>query len=73
MDASEILSLIVKTKFEDFTKGDWMAFSGCESETPKIGYTEDEATIIIDGDVIEIYIENGDSQEILQFKLSDIN
>ena len=39
------------------TKDDWLAYSGCESETPFIGQSGN-TTMIVDGDVVELY---GDS------------
>ena len=51
--AKELLKIISKTKFEDFTESDWNSFLGCESETPRIGYHE-EFTIVLDGDVINM-------------------
>ena len=50
---SELLSIIIKTEFEPFTKFDWMAFEGCESDNPLICETE-EYTIVIDGHIINM-------------------
>lgn len=50
---SELLSIIIKTEFEPFTKFDWMAFEGCESDNPLIGYYKDY-TIVIDGNIINM-------------------
>lgn len=54
--ATEVMVLIATTKFEPFTKGDWDAFMGCESETPYIGYNG-EYTIVLDGDTVNLVKE----------------
>jgi hypothetical protein len=51
--ASELLTIISKTEFENFTQSDWDGFNGCESKEPRIGYHE-EFTIVLDGDVINM-------------------
>ena len=38
-----------------FTDGDWMAFSGCESDEPLIGTPNDKTTVIVDGRTVEAY------------------
>ena len=50
---AELLILIAKTEFKPFDKMDWDAFSGCESDNPFIGYS-DEFTIVLDGHLINI-------------------
>jgi hypothetical protein len=53
LNLNEILALIAQTEFKAFTEGDWYAFSGCETETPFIGYNGD-FTIVMDGVMINI-------------------
>lgn len=47
------LVLVATTEMKPFTKADWMAYSGCETENPLIGET-DEWVVIVDGNEIEI-------------------
>ena len=53
MNRENALMLVATTEMKPFTKYDWMSFSGCESENPLIGET-DEWVIIVDGNEIEI-------------------
>ena len=50
---SELLALIAKSEFLPFTKCDWYAWSGCQSENPLICETE-EYTIVIDGHIVNM-------------------
>ena len=51
MNAFEALKLVGETEFRPFTKSDWQAFSGCQTENPMIGENGNWA-IIIDGEEI---------------------
>lgn len=62
---AEVLAMVSVTSFADFTKNDWLAFSGCESYNPKIGYYGDYI-LIIDGEVLAITDVDGNS---LQFTM----
>ena len=57
MDAFEAMKLIAETKFRPFTKSDWQAFSGCQTENPMIGENGRWA-IIIDGDEVTFCYED---------------
>jgi hypothetical protein len=59
MNATQALLLIARTEFSPFTETDWMAFSGCESANPLIGYNG-SYTIILDGDCVNILAEDDD-------------
>lgn len=52
---AEMLMLIAKSQFHPFTKADWYAYSGCQSENPLICETE-EYVIVIDGNTINMVI-----------------
>jgi hypothetical protein len=68
----EALLLVAKTQFRPFDEGDWMSFSGCESETPFIGEVDDIA-VVLDGDVIffQFFGEAADGEpEWATFKLN---
>jgi hypothetical protein len=41
--------------FRPFDKDDWAAYGGCESETPYV-LDNGAVMIILDGDVVEVYI-----------------
>lgn len=45
--------LLCDTKMRPFTKEDWMAFAGCESEDPQIGVNGD-FTLVMDGSTLLI-------------------
>lgn len=53
MTREQALMLVATTQMRPFTKADWMGFSGCETENPLIGET-DEWVVIVDGNFIEI-------------------
>lgn len=53
MTREQALMLVATTQMRPFTKTDWMGFSGCETENPLIGET-DEWVVIVDGNYIEI-------------------
>ena len=53
MTRETALLLLATTTMEPFTKADWMSFSGCNTENPLIGET-DEWVIILDGNELEI-------------------
>lgn len=36
MTATDVLAMVRMCKFREFTKADWQAFSGCESDHPMI-------------------------------------
>jgi hypothetical protein len=38
LTATDVMSMVRMCKFRDFSKADWQAFSGCESEFPMIAY-----------------------------------
>jgi hypothetical protein len=59
MNAQTALLMVARTEFRPFTQGDWYAFSGCTSECPMIGENGNDI-IIIDGDTINIYDEEGE-------------
>jgi len=66
------LFMLSQTKMRNFDQGDWMAWSGCNSETPMIGemkFDGEEITVILDGDTIGFYNEECDWSE---FKLTEI-
>ena len=52
MTRETALALIATTKFAPFTKADFMAFGGVETENPLIGES-DEWLIIIDGNLVD--------------------
>ena len=53
LNLNEVFALIAQTEFKAFDAADWEAFSGCETETPFIGYNGD-FTIVMDGVMINI-------------------
>ena len=53
MTREQALMLVATTQMKPFTKADWMCYSGCETENPLIGET-DEWVVIVDGNEIEI-------------------
>ena len=57
MDAFEAMKLIATTEFRPFTKSDWEAFSGCQTDNPMIG-ENDRWTIIIDGNEVTFCYED---------------
>ena len=68
MNAQTALLMVARTEFRPFTLSDWDAFSGCNSECPMIGETDNEL-IIIDGNTIQIMDE--DSTYCYTFTLGD--
>ena len=54
-DPASMLMLIAKSEFHPFTKADWYAWAGCESENPLICETENYA-IVIDNNTINMLI-----------------
>lgn len=52
-EASAMLKVIALSTFRPFTKLDWYAFAGCESENPVICETDDY-TIVIDNDQVNM-------------------
>ena len=59
MTASQILALVARTEFRPFTKHDWQAFAGCNSDEPLIGENGDY-TVVIDGETIEVLDAEGE-------------
>ncbi len=53
---AELFALIASTTFSPFTKSDWDAFAGCESENPMIG-ASGMFTIVLDGSMVNIIHE----------------
>ena len=51
MTREQALMLVATTEMKPFTKADWMSYSGCETENPLIGETDE---VIVDGNEIEI-------------------
>ena len=51
---TELFSIIAQTEFKPFDEFDWMAFAGCESKNPLIGYYNENFSIVIDGDMVNI-------------------
>lgn len=41
-----------------FSKEDWRAFTGCESESPLIAHLRD-FTLVVDGTYVEVYLHEG--------------
>jgi hypothetical protein len=54
---SSMLQIVALTNFKVFNAHDWMAFAGCESDVPMIGYYQDY-TIVIDGPTVNIIHTN---------------
>ena len=67
---AELLTIIARTEFKPFTKADWYAFSGCESDNPYIGYLM-EFSIVIDGEYINI-VHSEDEYGGQLYKLNQI-
>jgi len=66
------LFVLSQTNMRNFTKGDWEAFAGCDSETPMIGETNingEDVVVIADGSRLGFYNEFGFNTE---FELSKI-
>ena len=64
--SAKILDTISRTEFHNFTSSDWSAFSGCESENPRIGEAKLNGVvgiIILDGDQISFIDEKGNSTD----------
>ena len=40
-------------QFKSFDEGDWAAYNGCESETPRVFYSE-AITVVIDGRALSV-------------------
>ena len=53
---TELFSVIAQTEFLPFTRADWDAFAGCETENPLIGYFG-QFTIVVDGGLVNIVHE----------------
>ena len=51
---TELFSIIANTKFREFDEMDWCLFAGCESKNPLIGYYNENFSIVIDGDMVNI-------------------
>ena len=53
---AEVLALLAQSGLRPFTKEDWMAWAGCESENPfygEVNHSLDNHTILIlDGDMV---------------------
>lgn len=72
ISAAEVIALVAKTQFREFTDIDWQAFAGCETENPLIAETtfKDQIVIIIlDGNSIQI-VPDEDLAEFVTFYLS---
>ena len=69
MTPAQALMAIGRAEFRYPTELEKELFPGCESDSWLIANLNNFVTAIIDGDFIEIY--NGD--DILQFRLLDIN
>ena len=54
MTPTQAFALIARSQFRPFTQDDWDCWAGCDSAEPMIAYT-DEFTLIIDGDVLQVY------------------
>jgi hypothetical protein len=71
MTAIEMLRLIAKSSFREFTQDDWRSFNGCESDNPLISDAGAEGYIIVDGENVEYSDEYGGYP--LLFKFSKID
>lgn len=68
---TEALKMIIQTRFRPFTRYDWEAFAGCESETPYRGEHGDYV-LVWDNDCVNIVHVN-DEYGGQVFVLSDAN
>lgn len=63
-DVAAVFNLVARRTFTEFTQVDWWAWAGCVTEIPMVSYgeTEEEPTIIIDGDRVIVF-SHTDKQE----------
>jgi hypothetical protein len=69
LSRDQIISLYAKAErnFRPFTKYDWMAFSGCESDTPAIAEVEGY-TLVLDGNTLEYISDDADVHGVLDLE-----
>jgi hypothetical protein len=62
------IRMLALTEMKSFTATDWLAFSGCESVDPLIGYIPEEMVILIlDGGLLLIL--NDEAAEQREYRL----
>jgi hypothetical protein len=66
--AAQALDILARTTLRDFTKDDWLGYSGCESEKPLIG-EYNGTVVVVDGPCL-LLIDGADEYGGQLFTLS---
>ncbi len=72
MTASEVLRLVAKTQFKDFTKDDHSMFNGTTSNDPLIGEPDDTRILVLDGDIVSVTNTESDTENVYTFRIVDM-
>lgn len=74
LTTSDALTILANTKMEPFSGQDWMSFAGCDSDNPLIGTNDQfgrDLLLIVDGDVLQIFTNDGEPDDGQSFKLGE--